>query len=532
VRAVVALLRPICAVSLFALATAVFNGNILGTAPAAAFNTARDGSESLVVAKIFADAHGIETRGGHLGYVRNDEDVFGPNILAVYRYLEAPDALIPFDINDANWRHGIGRSISAILLERAASAKVGYATDEARAGTRLRFADGQVRTVSELSVSDRYVSLHLDGSPLDGDRVGFPHRAEFVYPPGESPSREKKFSPYASQFGIQGVAFSALYRHLPGLASLERLHLAAAAALALTVLLLAREYAISISPGMAIAFLACMIGSPWVVAVARNLYWVPFLWFLPALVAMGVYRARTPRSRAILLALFFGAVLVKSLAGYEYLSSVVALAGAVYLADALGRAPRESRPHAWRMVVLLLAISILAFLCALLMHAANRGGGDVLAGLHATWITDALRYTVFEKDVWFAGRPVPESPLAWVIARYTWGWDSALLFGISARILFPLLLAGSVLALGLRKLSGHPVAAETSLLVAFAAAPVSWLVLVPMHSVFHVHLNYVLWYFGFMPILLWVNAKGAVWLLGTAVARLAGRAGSEPRLPR
>jgi len=43
-------------------------------------------------------------------------------------------------------------------------------------------------------------------------------------------------------------------------------------------------------------------------------------------------------------------------------------------------------------------------------------------------------------------------------------------------------------------------------------------VLVPMHSVFHAHLNYVLWYFGLIPMLLALTANGVALLIPRAEA--------------
>ncbi|AET91092.1 hypothetical protein BYI23_B004850 [Burkholderia sp. YI23] len=492
--------RRVFYAALFLLCTLIFWKNIIGTSSEYQFRTYRDGSEALVLGKIFADVHGVPTGKANLGFVERDKITNGADVLAVYNRIDHPDAIVPAPVTDPNWIGGVARAQPAIIIGRAEAEQLGYASNEVRPGQALHFADGQTRTVTSVSADSEYLTVTFDGAPLDGRTVGYPKEA------GMWTSSDFKFSPYVSQYGPQGALFSRLYRSVPGFDSVSALQLFAAAACAIVLVLLAREYRISISTGFAIIFLLSMVGSPWIVAKARDLYWVAFLWFLPALVAMWLYRRIA--SRPVCLALYFVAVLLKALAGYEYLSTVVLLSMAAFFVDPWMPVPRYGKRRALKIVAALGTLSVVAFVVALLMQSEIRGQ-TIMQGLELTFRKDALKYNDLSHVAHVASRGLDMS-MPSLLAEYVFQWRTPLLFWGSQPYAFATLIVLCAASLAYQfavRAEGRK--RDAALVVAMLLPALSWLLLMKGHSVVHTHLNYVLWYIGAVPALLFVTLRPA-----------------------
>lgn len=99
--------------------TFVFSNDSLKTAAEAQSRTDRDGSEALVLGKIFADANDLDTGAANLGFVEKKLRTHGSDVFATYFRLDHPNELLLADINDSNWVRGIGAFGSVFLLPRA-----------------------------------------------------------------------------------------------------------------------------------------------------------------------------------------------------------------------------------------------------------------------------------------------------------------------------------------------------------------------------------------------------------------------------
>lgn len=500
-----------CALSLFC--ALVFWKNMIGTASEYMFTTYRDGSEALVLGKIFADVHGVPTGKANLGFVERDKITKGADVLAVYERVDHPDAIVAAPVTDANWFGGISRTQPMLILQRAQGEALGYASNEVKPGQVIHFSDGQTRTVSAVSADALYLTVTFDGAPLNGRNVGYPKRI------GMWTANDFVFSPYVSQYGPQGALFSRLYRSVIGFDSVSALQFFAAAACALVLVLLAREYRISISTGFAVVFLLSMIGSPWIVAKARDLYWVAFLWFLPALVAMWLYRRAAPRG--LCFGLYFAAVLLKALAGYEYLSTIVLLAMAIFFVDPWMPTPRYGTRRAMQIVIVLGALSVAAFIVALLMQSAIRGD-TIMQGLELTFQRDALKYNDLSHVAHVASRGLDLS-LPSLLAEYVFQWRTPLLFWGAQPYAFAAVIVLCIASLTYQfSVRAEGRQRDAALVIAMLLPALSWLVLMKGHSVIHTHLNYVLWYIGAVPALLFVTLRP----LPVMVRRVFG---GEPR---
>jgi hypothetical protein len=272
------------------LSTLVFSNNIIKSASEFQFRTFRDGSEALVLGRIFADVEGIQTDRANLGFIEKNIITKNADVLAVYNRLDVPNAVMPYDLNDKNWSHGNGTFDAVFLLQRTDVAKLGYASNELAVGQKIRFSNGEIRVITKVALYNLYLQVYYSGAKLEGAQFGYPNLIEVM------DSKNYVFDGYKSQYGLQGVVFSYIYRHIAFFETVGALQFLNAALFAVVLVLLCREYKITFENHFGLVFLISMLGSPWIVSFARNLYWVPFLWFLPALIVMWLYRSKLSNS--------------------------------------------------------------------------------------------------------------------------------------------------------------------------------------------------------------------------------------------
>lgn len=325
---------------------------------------------------------------------------------------------------------------------------------------------------------------------------------------GDAPSATA-YTPYVSSIGLQGHLFETL--HAMGCSSLTCLNTAESGLFAVGFVLFAAALGLAVSRSLAGVFVVTGLLSPWVVSAAHNLYWVGWTWMLPAAAAGIVCLARRRRSFVIGLVLVGLAVAIKSATGYEYLTTVVALAaGMPLLARAFGRI------LTWRKALVLASwiagAALAGFLAAVLVHALMLGGGDPIAG--AGWILNNA-----ERRTWATGTDADplvtashNASVAQVLGRYLFGWSTAILalgigaggYAIAAQGFWVMILIPSAIA-GVLLVRGDPRGARyATVLIVSAVPPLSWLVLAKSHAFAETNMTYVLWYLPFVAALVWV----------------------------
>jgi hypothetical protein len=331
---------------------------------------------------------------------------------------------------------------------------------------------------------------------------------------GSVASDGNAFQPYESQYGLQGRIFSTLHNDLK--LGIPLLKVLACLILTVTLLGLACFYRTIISFSFSIIFLLTVFLSPWVVSFARNLYWVTFTWFLPALCSVFYFKAKTVASRRLGIFLVFGAFFVKCLSGYEYLSSVIlfATAPSVYLLVLNKGGSRKKFLSDFLNVTL---VGVFAFVIAFCLHAGMRGE-NFIDGLRVIYEQDVKRRTFGNPSnfppVYAAS--LAASPVA-VLKMYVWGWTTdiiAFLPGRSFPILCALMAAVLVYRALFQKKYLNP---DLALVLAFLPVPISWFVLAKSHSFIHTHINFVMWYLGFMAVLFTVIFSGVKILFFRAI---------------
>jgi len=321
---------------------------------------------------------------------------------------------------------------------------------------------------------------------------------------GKTKNTKLVFAPYKSQYGVQGVVFSKIHR-IFGFNGLYQLQSINSILLAIVVVSLFFLYRHIYDNRFAVIFLITMLSSPWIVSFARNLYWVPFLWFLPALLAAIMYLKKGVVVCSILLLGIVASVFIKSLAGYEYLSTITLFACSVFMVAPFFKTSDRDLPGNLRLFVLVFIACVIGFVCALLVHA-NMRGDTILSGLKNILEQDVKRRTYGDSSL-FAPvykASLESSPLA-VIKTYVISWGTPLVAWLPGK-LFKFLICFASIGILYKFSTKHiTMKREAILLVFFFIVPASWFVLAKGHSYIHTQLNYVLWYFGFVQALIYVT---------------------------
>jgi hypothetical protein len=208
--------------------------------------------------------------------------------------------------------------------------------------------------------------------------------------------------------------------------------------------------------------------------------------------------------RSLLLFGIVAAVFIKSLAGYEYLSSITLFACSVFIVAPFFRDTNRNFPANLRMFFLVFTACVIGFLIALLVHADMRGD-SILSGIKNIYHQDIQRRTYGNSSnfdpVYRAS--LESSPLD-VVSTYIFRWGTDLLFWLPGSS-FKFFIAFGVAGVFYKFSTKHVTRQRDAVLLAFFfIVPVSWFVLAKAHSQIHTPMNYVLWYFGFVQALLYV----------------------------
>lgn len=489
------------------ISTLIFSNNITKSASEFQFRSYRDGSEALVLGKIFADLEKISTNQANLGFIEKDKITKNANVLASYMRIDHPNILVPVDINDPNWVHGFGVSTSVFLLARAQVAKLGYAENELKSGQKIRFSNGETRIITKIEVNDAFIQVYYSGVKIPFTQLTFPSQIKIL------DKSNYVFDEYKSQYGLQGIFFSWRYKHSYFFSTVYSLQFLCAALTAMVLILLCREYGLVFGRAFGVIFVVSVLESPWIVSIARNLYWVPFLWFFPALITMWIYRySKDSKKIAFLYILFFLAIFLKSLAGYEYLSSIVLFSLSIFFVDPFCPIPKYSITSTIKIIGVLFVLSVLGFSAALLFHGSIRSD-SIINGIKNIFQSEAIKYTQLSKVV--GNISLGMDMTLWdVLKKYIAHWESPVILRLNNSFVFLTLIIFTCISIAVQYLISDSLRHRDLALVIFMSLPpLSWLILMKGHSVIHTHLNYVLWNFGFLPTIIFVAWRGLILLI-------------------
>ena len=255
--------------------------------------------------------------------------------------------------------------------------------------------------------------------------------------------------------------------------------------------------------------------SQWFVVFANDLYWMFFLIVFPFIFVVIFLQFKCFFTRRFFFLYFFvfSAILIKSLAGYEYISTIL-----ISIVTPLIFFAIMDNWHVRTFInrFLLVGFSgLLGFSTAFFTHMIKLSHilGDLSNGFNEIW-TRVLVRTYGNPDIFEEiYRHSLESNILDVFLIYLSGkaFDLESLFGFFGRsitfsdlilALFSLTIVGLILTkifkdlFRFRKLN-----LATSLMLWFSiTAPMSWYILAKAHSAAHPHMNHVLWYIPFLLI--------------------------------
>ena len=327
---------------------------------------------------------------------------------------------------------------------------------------------------------------------------------------------------YVHQSGLQGSFFGALARLLRvinGEARLNALYFTASTLFYALAFWLCLALGRRLGPGAGLAAAACVVFSPWLTSGVKNLYWVLFTWLLPLAAGVGqcAFFRREGRFSRRWLALAFGAVLVRCLCGFEYISTLLILMEAPLV---LAWAEDKPRRMAWlRQMVRTGLAGVGGVLAALLVWLGQcwHYYGSLAEALQCVLGTALARMGVEGAGVEVIQTGGELSRLD-VILQFFLESGSVVSLGSLEVTLPPLAaaaLAAALLVKALEKGEKPLSRALGWLLLLSAAAPASWMLLAKEHAALHAHLTPMLWNFALVP------ACGAA--LGCAAEVLARR---------
>lgn len=432
-----------------------------------------------------------------------EKDIYNPSVYGLGRYSDISgtyglEVLLPSD--DDLWDEGYHKKEAGTIAVLISA----YINNVAKVGNYIQFANGEKLEITQVYTGD-YKEITLNTNEIltkgrygDLSQAVFYEKDQWQWKPGD-------LSVYTSQLGLQGLAF----RYLSGIFSVENMRLLCSMLTAAVLLgicyLLCIKYDMLVGGIWYITFLL----SPWITNFARNLYWVEFTWFIP--MAIGLLCSIYIENRTVRILSYFGtfiSIAGKCLCGYEYISTIMMgliLFLLVDFVEAWGRKDRKKQGLLIRTIFIVGISAIAGFFLALCMHAYLRGAGDVVQGLKTVFTEDVLRRTsVVSGSLNTYSAFTVESllvPVSEVLRKYM-EFNTRIIVGVDG-YLFPLLCL-IPLAIWVSEYRNGKSSRWIAMYILSFLTTASWYILAKGHSYCHIHMNYVLWYFGYVQTCLYV----------------------------
>lgn len=313
-----------------------------------------------------------------------------------------------------------------------------------------------------------------------------------------------KYFVYTSQFGLQGHLYRVIARYLPSMlhAKIIIFAMKAGCCFLLAIVVLAIIYELFFKYGrlFALTFGAVTILSPWVINYSINLYWVAFTWYIPML--LGLLCINYENKRYLFYPMFFAAIFIKSLCGYEYLSTIMMAEIQFLLVEWVCN--EQNRKKLTRVVFIIGVLSMAGFSLAYLIHAYYYGSGNIMNGIRMI-AQDIAGKRCFgnASDYDLVYSESLNASVVDVLVKYfcTAGRP---LDGIEMMMLG---IATTIALIYKRIVMKKDARFEISLYVISLLTTISWLVLAKGHSYIHTHMNFVLFYFGWVQCCVYIILK-------------------------
>ncbi len=468
------------------------------------FKDFEDFSEMLVVGKIWAKADGTEC----------PDEVDRAYNLARYEDLRGVYESESLEyITDEQWQDGYNLSAPVIAID---ANRLTYSISTP--GNIIRFGNGEEYLISDRVLDGNFILVFLDADHLLDRAINGSLDEAIFYTPDYQVLPTSQLDVYRSHFGLQGKIFTMLSIGNEREHGIALLNLICAIMTAIVFVVLTFLLKQKYNTLFAGCFYITWLLSPWISGFARNLYWVEFTWFLPMLAGLICsIKTDSKKGRIIGYIFMYISVWIRSLCGYEYISTVMMSAVAFLAVDVfMGVIRKEEKGSCirkFRVFMIACFMALLGFVTAIVMHSVVKGNGDIGNGMMRILQEDVMRRTngadlnAFDSSYW----PSMNASIWEVFCKY-FHFKTEIITGIPGS-LFPVIciLPIAILLCGYwRKRPDHEM---TFLYVWYFLASVSWYCLAKSHSYVHVHLNYVLWYIAFIPVCFYIICRGLIYII-------------------
>lgn len=459
------------------------------------FSDFQSDSEALVSGMIYADQDGVYFHGDNeIGY-------------GLGRYYDVAGEFISYNrtfVSDNDWLEGYSRTQAAIIIGSCS-----YMRNVAKVGNYVGFDNGELFQIIDVEDDAVNIKVYLNTSKvLSEAKYGSLKNARF-YAADIQPLDPSLITAYRSQYGLQGKIFKRMARYMDNENAIANLNLICCIASAVVFVLLVYLIAVKYNHILAGCFFVTFWLSPWIVNFARNLYWVEFTWFIPMIIGLFCsWRLEDKKCRILSYASAFIAITVKCLCGYEYISVVMMGLISFLLVDfavaVIAKDKQKSR-ILFRTIFIIGLAALLGFAVAICIHAHLKGNGSLLFGIKKIIEDDVLRRTsgadlnVFNSSEYWLSL----NASVWEVLCAYFHFKTEVITGIPAN-LFPILciVPICILIYGYRKRKMD--VEQCAMYIVSFLTTISWLCLAKAHSYEHRHMNYVLWYFGFVQICFYI----------------------------
>ena len=457
----------------------------------------QSGSEALVLGNVFKDHEGIDHRFSHLGSItmKGTKDRIKQDYIFTNKKKESIS-----DVPVVKYENKTDKDTdNRIYVDMSYLGKI-----EQAIGYQIVIGD-EARFVKDVLIQDKLVKISYFGEPLaqkDNSKLSL-----------NFDSFGKQYtdtSEYTSQYGLQGQITSFLFNKLNlSIKTIQKLNV-----IVFSFVILGLTYLFNriFSKTLATCFFISVIFSPWIVSFARNLYWIEFSWFLPAIFSWLLFIRNNKTERLGLYLCIYLSCWFKCLSGYEYFSSVLLFAVAPYSYTCLVSKTKKDFMKNLSEIIKIGIVGVLGFISALMMHAYLRTGGNLYEGLSIIWHRDVLRRTfggnIKDFEPVYAAS-LNASPFD-VLHTYISNWHTPVIkLPILKDISLKLFLVLSFIAVIVEYIRGDKQEARhnLSLIISFIIPAISWYILGKSHSFIHTHLNYVLWYMGGIASMIYIIFK-------------------------
>lgn len=409
-------------------------------------------------------------------------------------------------ISDDNWLDGFSKSEPAIIVNSNT-----YSQYVAGIGNSIRFKNGECCQIIDVVDDGANIIIRLNSDRLlSTARNGSLDEVTFIDGNGHELPKSR-VGAYRSSYGLQGKIFRHLARYMDHDEAINNLNLicsiATAFVFAIIVILLQKKYNVILAG----CFLVTFWLSPWIVNFARNLYWVEHTWFIP--MAVGLFCAWKINNRKCRIAsyiLTFLAIMGKCLCGYEYISVIMMGLIAFLLVDLAVAVIRKDTKESLLLLHTVVIIGILAlagFLTAICIHAVLKGNGNIMEGIKNIFEQDVLRRTNgadlnnFDVAYWPS-----MNASTWEVFCAYFHFSTEIIQGVTGNLFS--LICIIPLCIFAYEIKNKNLNYELLMMyIIFFLTSISWFCLAKSHSYIHRHMNFVLWYFGFIQTCFYIIIK-------------------------